>query len=216
MPAPAVDGNVIRVYSRLLALDADGATAAGKAVFQALGLRLVAHRDPSAYNQAVMELGALVCTPLNPRCDGCPVAGLCRARTQGNPEAYPVRAPKAPAREQAWQVAVFRHQEALFLVPRNEKGLLKGLWGFPMTPADEEPGLPPLSGPPQPLGLVRHVFTHQVWQMTVMLYPCAGREAVSALYPEGAWLMPQALEDVPIATAFRKVLRLMAEADDSL
>jgi len=216
IPAAAVDGNVIRVYSRLCAVDADSTTTAGKALFEALGQQLVASRDPSAYNQAVMELGALVCSPLNPRCGLCPVADLCRGRAQGNPEAYPVKTPKAPAAEKAWQVMVYRHQGDLFLMPRTEKGLLKGLWGFPMGSPNESAAQPPLTAPPLPLGAVRHIFTHQVWNMTVLLCACADRETLEALYPEGRWLSPPDLETLPIATAFRKVLRLAAKADNSL
>ena len=95
LPVPAVDGNVLRVFSRLYA---DGGDVPSPAVKRAFTARVMEHQPqdkPGDYNQALMELGALVCLPGGePQCSVCPLAGLCRAHLAGQETAYPVKPPK--------------------------------------------------------------------------------------------------------------------------
>lgn len=205
-PHPAVDGNVIRVYSRLLAVDENSDSPSGKRLFQQLGTALVDHRDPSSFNQAVMELGALICSPKAPKCDQCPVSSHCRAYAAGTPTDYPVRSPKRQSPTLRWIVTVYCRPGEIFLVPRSEDALLKGLWGFPMTelPNDAD-WLPEDRGP------VKHVFTHQTWLMAVRVVEDDGSEIPERLFPEGQWADAHRLTLLPLPKAFRCLLPLLED-----
>ncbi|MFN7988008.1 MAG: A/G-specific adenine glycosylase [Thermoanaerobaculia bacterium] len=97
VPAPLVDGNVARVLARLLAVPGDVRSGRARAAVEEAAAAFLNRRSPGDHNQALMELGAVVCLPRAPRCESCPLAGACRARASGRPEAFPVpRARKAP------------------------------------------------------------------------------------------------------------------------
>lgn len=174
-PVPAVDGNVRRVLSRLL--DAPRPSAAR---LRAEAARLVDPARPGDFNEALMELGATVCTPRSPRCGACPLEAHCRARTAGTVQERPVprRAPRLRQVEFAVAVAVDEQGRTL-LVRRPEVGLLAGMWEFPATELrDAGPASPAasameavlarLAGPRLAirgkvagrLRPVRHAFTH--------------------------------------------------------
>lgn len=206
LPEPAVDGNVIRVYSRLLGIAEDAGAPAGKKLFQTLGRHLTDPRDPSSYNQAVMELGATVCTPQKPSCENCPVSGQCAARVTGTQASYPVKAAKTPPRIITWQVICLWMPGRLFLVPGSNR-LLKGLWALPMLAADSPLPELRLESPPLPVGSVKHVFTHQVWQMALFSCRCSDPETALSHYPEGRWVDSSTLSELPVSTAFRKALK---------
>ncbi len=214
LPLAAVDGNVIRVYSRVLAITVNADTTAGKKLFQALGTELVAPEDPSAYNQAVMELGALVCSFATPRCSCCPVSELCEGRQQGKVLDFPVRTPKTPGRILHWTVTVYHRGRALFLIPRSDETLLKNLWGFPMTLEPE--GAPAWGEESGTLGPVKHVFTHQTWIMAVRVLPETAESDLSALYPEGVWADMTIPNHLPLPKAFQKILPVVYRSVDFL
>ena len=99
LPVPLVDGNVARVLARLLAIPGDARTGRSRAAVEAAAAALLNRRSPGGHNQALMELGALVCLPRKPRCSSCPLARECRALASGRPETFPARrARKAPVR----------------------------------------------------------------------------------------------------------------------
>ncbi len=212
LPLAAVDGNVVRVYSRLLAVSMNSDTTAGKKLFQALGEALVDPTDPSSFNQAVMELGALICTPAAPQCGRCPVSSLCKAYGEGKPLSYPVRTPKAPGKILHWIVTVYHRPSEIFIISRAKETLLKGLWGFPMDPVP----LPQEKISPQEAfhgfeiaGTVKHVFTHQTWIMGVRLVTEPPEDRLEELYPDGIWVDSEALDKLPMSKAFQKVLPLI-------
>lgn len=207
LPLPAVDGNVIRVYSRVLGISINADTTEGKKLFQSLGGRMVAPQDPSSYNQGVMELGALICSPANPGCIHCPVLSLCEGAQRGNPTDYPVKTAKTPSPMVPWAVTLYRQDNRIFLVPRAHATLLRGLWGFPMTPRGETSPLSVL------LGTVKHVFTHQTWQMQVRLVTKSDGTDIQNLYPDGIWVTREELNALPLPKAFQKVLHLLEKAD---
>lgn len=129
IPAPAIDGNVRRVFSRLLD-DPDPAPAELRRVVAAL----VPEDRPGDFNQALMELGATVCTPRSPACDRCPVAAVCRARTNGTVAERPRPKPKKALPEDDVATAVIVSPSGRILVVRRpEEGLLGGMWEFPGT-----------------------------------------------------------------------------------
>ncbi len=132
---PIVEANSQRVLSRLLGLRDDPRGGAGRRTLWAAAEALLPKVRVGAYNQALMELGALVCTPKTPRCDACPVADRCRARLLGLQEAIPDKAPKTPittVRESA--VVIWRDDRVLLARRPQHATRWAGLWEFPHGP----------------------------------------------------------------------------------
>jgi len=134
--APIVDGNVARVLSRLDAIEDDPASPAGKRALWKRAEELARGEAPGDLNQALMELGATVCVPKNPSCDGCPLRGDCRARARGLQNELPRVAPKAAPRKVELRCLVVEHRGALVLGKRREEALYGGLWEPPLEPRD--------------------------------------------------------------------------------
>lgn len=146
---PAVDGNVRRVLARLLDI-----AAPGPAQLRREAARLVDPTRPGDFNEAMMELGATLCTPRAPRCGECPVAQWCRARVAGTVEERPAPKRRRPVPRVEYVTAVLVDPAGrTFLVRRPPRGLLAGMWEFPAV--DQVP-----PGPAHPLPPVRHAFTH--------------------------------------------------------
>lgn len=130
--AAVVDGNVIRVLARLLALEDEVDRPAVRARLQAVADALVSPKDPGAFNEAMMELGATVCTPRSPRCAECPLRAGCRARAEGDPAAYPRKRKRAAVPHKHVGAALVVDSRGRILVAqRGEGGMLGGLWEFP-------------------------------------------------------------------------------------
>ena len=142
LPVPAVDGNVLRVFSRLY--NDDGLITDPK-VKRAFTARVMEHQPPAApgdYNQALMELGALVCVPNGaPLCEQCPLAHLCQARAAGTALSLPRKAAPKARRIEPVTLAVVRSPAGVLLQQRPEKGLLAGLWQPVLW--ENEPPTPP-------------------------------------------------------------------------
>jgi A/G-specific adenine glycosylase len=117
---PVVDGNVVRVLCRLHGLGLDPRAPATLAKVRALARPLVPARNPGDHNQAVMELGALVCTPRAPRCGACPLRTLCLAASSGTPEAFPRAPRRRPARHVHLVAAIVRRDRKILLVEDRE------------------------------------------------------------------------------------------------
>ncbi|MBK9064507.1 MAG: A/G-specific adenine glycosylase [Acidobacteria bacterium] len=117
---PVVDGNVVRVLCRLWALRLDPKAPATLVKVRALARPLVPMRNPGDFNQALMELGALVCTPRAPRCGACPLRSSCRAAASGTPEAFPRAAARPPTRHVHLVAAIVERKKRLLLVEDQE------------------------------------------------------------------------------------------------
>jgi A/G-specific adenine glycosylase len=130
-PHAVVDSNVKRVLARLLTIEAPANQAASGKLFQAQADRLLHHRRPGDFNQALMELGALVCTPLSPQCTACPLTRFCVAHREGTVAQYPRRAASRPVPEVETAVGVVLKHGRLLITQRPANGLLGGLWEFP-------------------------------------------------------------------------------------
>lgn len=171
-PEPAVDGNVLRVLSRLLASKDDVMSpAVRKSVTTQLRDVYPSGERAALLTEGLMELGETVCIPNGePLCDACPAAALCRARAAGDPTQYPVRsAPKARRIEER-TVLLLRCGGKYAIRRREEKGLLAGLWEFPSLSGalDERQiaALFPVALSIAPCGSAKHIFTHVEWHMT--------------------------------------------------
>jgi A/G-specific adenine glycosylase len=161
-PAAVMDGNVERVLSRLFAVETP--LPKSKPELRALAERLTPERRPGCYAQAMMDLGATICTPKSPACGICPVMEMCRARAAGIAEELPRKAPKKVKPTRLGIAYIARRADgAVLLETRPEKGLLGGMLGWPGTDWMQAvpPEAPPLAASWHDPGLeVRHTFTH--------------------------------------------------------
>ena len=132
IPAPAVDGNVLRVLSRFLGSRLDVSLSGTKKRFEKLLSETMDREEPGLYNQGLFEVGALVCVPNGaPRCGICPLAWLCRAKREGLWEELPVKASKKPRRVQEKTIFVLTSGTQVAIRKRPDKGLLASLYEFP-------------------------------------------------------------------------------------
>jgi A/G-specific adenine glycosylase len=130
LPVAAVDGNVIRVVTRLLALEDDAATAAVRHKISDWVQERFPIGQAKDYTQAIMELGALICTPKRPQCVQCPLQGLCLG-LQSGPERFPVKSKKIKVPEERRIVVIVHWHGRRLLARRPQHGLMAGFWEYP-------------------------------------------------------------------------------------
>lgn len=153
-PYPAADGNVYRVLSRLMDCDEAFDTTAGKKLFRQFAWDLLDREHPRLHNSAIMELGALFCTPGQPDCPHCPLVGHCKAVEAGTVALLPVRKERAKLRDRWLLYTVYLTKDGRTLIhQRKEKDIWQHLWEFPLTEV----------GSAEELGRedFRHVLSHQ-------------------------------------------------------
>jgi len=181
IPEPAVDGNVMRVLSRILSIWDDIAKPASRKVFEQAVRDLISHDDPSAFNQALMELGALICTPTSPSCLLCPVREHCQAFFEGVQEELPVKTKKTKTRNVQLAASVLSNSEGKILIHKRPAfGLLANLWEFPNVELhhslqNERDQVINLFNQELQLdihldkiiGQIEHVFSHLIWNIKV-------------------------------------------------
>jgi A/G-specific adenine glycosylase len=134
--APILDGNVIRLLSRLFLLKANPRTTQGRTLFWKKAEEVLPQTDCGDFNQGMMEMGATVCHPKKPLCALCPISSQCQARRDGTVESYPRRGKKIRYEERILSAALVRRNGSLLLVRRASRGLLPGMWEFPMVEGD--------------------------------------------------------------------------------
>ena len=170
-PEPAVDGNVLRVLSRLLENGGDVLSpAVKKSVTTLLREHYPSGEAAALTTEGLMELGETVCIPNGaPKCELCPWQSLCRAHQNGTEENFPVKAPPRPRRIEERSVLLLRWGDRWAIRQREKKGLLAGLWEFPNEPGavteEELRARFPQAERIAPCGRARHVFTHVEWRM---------------------------------------------------
>src|SRR5437660_7795752 len=128
--APAVDGNVLRVLARLFRIREDVTSVVVRRRIAELAATLVSPDAPGAFNQAIMELGATICTPTNPACDRCPLENRCLARAAGEEQQIPISAPRKKLRAVPVAFALIEANGRVLLVRRESGTLLDGLWAL--------------------------------------------------------------------------------------
>jgi A/G-specific adenine glycosylase len=214
-----VDGNVKRVLSRLFLVEAPVNQSSSHRVFHALADQLLDTRNPGRLNQAVMELGALVCTPPAPRCQECPVDRFCQALRKGRTHLYPRRNRRPPLSTRRFVAGVVMKSNRILLVRRPEDGLLGGLWEFPggALPEDADPvracgrhlkktvNLDVRVG--RHLATIAHTYTH--FKLKLELFLCewqSGRVRLAGP-ADFKWLPVSGLETLPLHGAMHKALR---------
>ena len=218
---PLVDGNVARVFARLFGIDADIRSSASVKLLWEIAWRLVPEERPGRFNEALMELGATVCTPRDPRCGACPLEALCAARASGRVLELPVIEAKKKVPVVKMVAAVLRSGPRVLLARRKEGGLFGGLWEPPMVEAStiaEARALLSAVGVGAAIelgeaGKIKHVLSHKELRVTVAAGTITGKtKAPTALvspYEKAAWLDPDDAE-IGISTLARKVLAAAA------
>ncbi len=210
IPAPAVDGNVLRVLARLRGDGRDMDRQSVRKSVETDLAQIMPAEDPGAFNQALMELGAVICVPGGTaRCGECPLAGFCQAHKSGRETDFPVKGEKKPRKVEDKTVLVIQDGRRIALRRRPGKGLLAGLYEFPnlkgkRTPREvlawaEEAGLTPLRI--QKLEDARHVFSHVEWHMSGYALRVASLETARA----GELILvevEEARKNYPVPSAF--------------
>lgn len=223
---PVMDGNVERVTARLGAVAGDPKRSATRRHLLEIAATLLDPDRPGDSNQALMELGATVCTPRSPACLLCPLSDGCAARAQGDPESYPPpRKRRAPVREVRLVVLATddRGRHLYFRRPDDEE-LLAGIWELPWTKIDTGPGEKPsprtLGAAAEALGsryggawslgehlgCARHGITHRAIELEVVAGQVASAHGGVAEGPEAGWLAPRDLEGVAVSSMVAKIL----------
>lgn len=173
-PEPAVDGNVLRVLTRILADHSDIMKQSTKTKMEKALRKVIPEGSPSDFNQGLIELGAIVCVPNGePKCQECPVSHLCRAREEGRISEFPVKKKAKARRIEDKTILVFRDDEEIAIGKRDKKGLLAGLYELPNVSGHlsrkevenycKEIGLLPIRI--KKLPAAKHIFSHVEWHM---------------------------------------------------
>lgn len=153
-----VDGNVYRVLSRLFDIDTPIDSTQGQKDFLALATELLPERGAGLHNQAMMELGALCCTPTNPHCSECPVSAHCLALANGSTDVRPVKAGKVKIRERHLLYIIYIYKDQLWVHQRGEGDIWQGLWEFVLS---EESGMRSEKYSDSSSFSLKHQLTHQ-------------------------------------------------------
>jgi len=220
-PHAVVDGNVKRVLSRLLCVDTPVNHSAAHKAYKAIAETFLYETDPGTYNQAVMELGALVCTPKRPDCDSCPLAGECCACEKQVTDLFPRRMAKKKVPTVHIAAGIVRKNGKVLITRRKLDGLLGGLWEFPggkVEPKEspeqacireirEETGIE--TGNLQFLTRVFHAYSHFKIEMDVFFCDyISGRVTLNGPI-DHKWVRVDQLHQFPFPRANLKFMKLI-------
>ena len=231
LPEPAVDGNVMRVLARLFEVDYDIGVPTNRKIFQAMMEFLIDPERPGDFNQALMDLGSDIESPINPRPEESPVKEFSAAYQHGTMDRYPIKAPKKKPVPVYLTAFIIKDSQGRYLLEKNEReGLLSGFWHFPLIEVDslsENLGqLSLLDGQghtvdnPEILSfeqdydlvidwqdrsypIVQHVFSHRKWQ--VQLRYGLVKEGEQATSESTVWLLPEEFSAYPFAKPQQKI-----------
>ncbi len=214
-PEPAVDGNVLRVTARLTDSHTPVDLPTVKREVTASLRRVYPEGHCGDFTQSLMELGAMVCIPKSPRCDICPLSGICLAKAHGTAASLPVRTPKKSRKIYEKTVFFLQKENKIAVRKREDAGLLASLWEFPNTEGrltpDEAVRLAEDWGtePQAPLRQLErvHIFTHAEWHMTCYEIPC--RQTPDLF----TWAEKEQMEtEIALPTAFRIFWEALCDA----
>jgi len=203
--AVVVDANVERVVARLFAID--DPLPGGRAAIRAKADTITPDRHAGDFAQAMMDLGATICTARDPRCLLCPLSDACIGRATGDPARFPVKAAKKPKPEREGTAYWIESDGKVWLVTRPGIGMLGGMRALPddgWNARGDGAGEPPVAGAWIVAGAVRHTFTH--FHLTLRLSVLQGD--AGAVQGEGQWWPVSELEDAGLPTVFLKAARL--------
>ncbi|PPA68833.1 A/G-specific adenine glycosylase [Jeotgalibacillus proteolyticus] len=216
IPEPAVDGNVMRVLSRILSLWDDIAKPSSRKIFEEAVRHLINKENPSYFNQAMMELGALICTPTSPSCLLCPVQEHCLAFSEGIQRDLPVKTKKKSTKVIDLLTVMVQNQDGDWLMnQRPAQGLLANLWEFPSFEKQQEQESAvqiqeflktdfnvEAVVDAEPVLVQDHVFSHLTWKMVIFK---AKTKDQTSIGDRAAWMNREAIERVALPVSHRKI-----------
>ena len=208
-PEHAVDGNVMRVLSRVLHIYEDIALPKTKKIFEEAVTELIDPANASSFNQGLMELGALICTPTSPKCLLCPVREYCRAFEAGDAAELPIKIKKTKMKNLHYKVYIARDKEGRYLLEkRDDSGLLANMWQFPMI--EMKKGEDTLAKFAEQYDVevklehgtvqqFKHVFSHLTWHIEAQLVEVQANN-------ENVFFAPEQIERLPMPVPMLKIL----------
>ena len=209
LPYPAVDGNVIRVMTRVHGIREDvGIPSVARHIYQAT-LETMSQERPGDFNQAVMDLGATICVPGTPNCEACPLTAHCDAFQAGDAEMLPIKMKVKAPRVIPMGVGIVTCGEKVLVLQRQER-MLGGLYTFVTQPEGNTKtaltqrlrSLKVKAVYEKEWGQAKHVFTHQVWEMRIHHYTAEAMTEVA----HGQWVTKEELAKLPFPTAMKAAL----------
>ena len=237
LPEPAVDGNVMRVLARLFEVDYDIGVPTNRKIFQAMMEILIDPDRPGDFNQALMDLGSDIESPVNPRPEESPVKEFSAAYQHGTMDRYPIKGPKKKPLPVYLTAFIIKDSQGRYLLEKNEReGLLSGFWHFPLIEVDslsenlgqlslldgkgEAESNPEILSFEQDYDLaidwqdrsypiVQHIFSHRKWQ--VQLRYGLVKEGVQPASESTVWLTPEEFSDYPFAKPQQKIWTTFTE-----
>jgi len=218
---PLIDGNVIRVVSRLIRLSVDSTKTASKTRITELLRTLIPGDQAGSFNQAIMDLGRSICLPKNPVCHTCPASDQCAAYRVGDMDAYPVKPIKQKIPNYDIVIGLIRKGDRILIQKRPAKGLLGGLWEFPggkiergesdkdalLREIKEETDLDVNMG--EKIGTIKHAYTH--FKINLAAYYCdwLDGDPQTLAATENTWAKPENFQDYAFPKANLKILNLI-------
>lgn len=196
-PEPAIDGNVIRVMSRVLEDDRDFLKAKNKKKLKATLKELMENVSPRVFTEGLMELGALICTPSRPKCQECPLQSICKANQNETTHLYPVKHRKTKQIELKLDTFLIVNNGYILISFDDSDGLMKGLVRLPQVPQSKS-SYHHLTY----LYQSKHVFSHRIWNMNVY----SGNN-LDFDTPKWKWIKIEKLDDYSWASAHKKILQ---------
>ena len=215
MDEPALDGNLKRVYARLFDVDEPVDSSIGEKLLWDVARQNLPKRKAGDFNQALMDLGATICIPKNPRCLICPLMETCKARMNGTQELRPVRKPKKSVPHYVHAAGVIIRKGRVLLSQRPADGLLGGMWEFPNGRVDGDPagdiekvlksGYRLKVQKKEALGVVHHAYTH--FKVSVHVFCC---DFSSMLNKQNLkWVLLKKLDDYPMGKVDRQIANVI-------
>jgi A/G-specific adenine glycosylase len=219
LPYAVIDGNVFRLLSRLFAIDTPVETTQGKKQFKQLADELLDKSDPSTHNQAMMEMGALICKPANPQCAICPLTPYCKAFAAGTQLKYPVKAKRTLRKKRYLNFIVIIHQQQIALQKRTDNDIWKGLYQLPLIETEAPPTGQEMSRlvekafnrkiTVKPLRRIKHLLTHQELHLSFFRAVCPQEQKLTNPFPYHSFEMVQLsdLNNYPFPQPVKTFLR---------
>lgn len=239
-PEPAVDGNVMRVLSRYFLIEEDIMKPSTRTIMEKLARELILEGTASDFNQALMELGAMVCTPRSPHCLTCPVMAHCSAREAGMEEGLPIKKKAKPPRPELRAVAFIEgtgeHAGKWLIRQRPQEGLLARMWELPhvewttaawQSDEDNQEVLRQALAEQEQIGIqpdewfmdTEHIFSHIIWKMKVYRAklgdpnrPSTGEEWIPFHY---RWVGPEDLQNYAFPNVFVRIMKEWQERNEA-
>jgi A/G-specific adenine glycosylase len=220
LPEPAIDGNLFRVISRIFEIPDDISKSGSRKVFDAAIRAVISHREAGNFNQALMDIGATICSPRRPKCANCPISAYCSAYANGTQENFPVKTKKLKQKNVYYQAFAVKSADKYLMTQRPKNGLLADMWTFPMIEVEKNAGvkLPSnLRGQVvkfDEIGEITHVFSHLKWHVRLIICRLeAAQVQDEVMMSNQKWLSKKDLKQHALAGPQIKLFKLLQDSD---